>query len=98
MARIELAPEVAEDFDRILDHLATYQIEIPAQRIGEIIAALDVLEQNPLIGRPVAKGSGNWSLGVVREAISRSIVMCLKWTLSLFWRSAVSAKRDTPSV
>jgi toxin ParE1/3/4 len=54
MARIELSPEVAEDFDRILDHLATHQIENPGQRIGEIITALDVLEQNPMIGRPVA--------------------------------------------
>ncbi|MBU6280111.1 MAG: type II toxin-antitoxin system RelE/ParE family toxin [Actinomycetales bacterium] len=63
MARIELAPEVAEDFDRILDHLATYQIENPAQRIGEIIAALDVLEQNPLIGRPVAKGKRELVIG-----------------------------------
>jgi len=63
MARIELAPEVAEDFDRILDHLATYQIEIPAQRIGEIIAALDVLEQNPLIGCPVASGKRELVIG-----------------------------------
>lgn len=55
MTRVELAPEVADDFDRILDHLATFQVENPGQRIGEIITALDVLEQNPLIGRPVAK-------------------------------------------
>lgn len=27
LARIELAPERAEDFDRILDHLATNQVE-----------------------------------------------------------------------
>lgn len=63
MARIELAPEVAEDFDRILDHLATYQVENPGQRIGEIITALDVLEQNPLIGRPVANGKRELVIG-----------------------------------
>lgn len=63
MARIELAPEVAEDFDRILDHLATYQIENRGQRIGEIITALDVLEQNPLIGRPVANGKRELVIG-----------------------------------
>lgn len=56
MSRIELAPDVADDFDRILEHLATYQVENPGQRSGEIITALDVLEQNPLIGRPVANG------------------------------------------
>jgi plasmid stabilization system protein ParE len=63
MASVELAPEIAADFDRILDHLATYQIEIPAQRIGEIIAALDVLEQNPLIGRPMANGKRELVIG-----------------------------------
>lgn len=63
MARIELAPEVAEDFDRILDHLATCQIENPDQRIGEIITALDVLEHNPLIGRPVANGKTELVIG-----------------------------------
>lgn len=63
MARIELAAEVAEDFDRILDHLGTNQIENPGQRIGEIIAALDVLEQNPLIGRPVANGKRELVIG-----------------------------------
>jgi toxin ParE1/3/4 len=63
VARIELAPEVAEDFNRILDHLATYQVENPGQRIGEIITALDVLEQNPLIGRPVANGKRGLVIG-----------------------------------
>lgn len=53
MQRIELAPEVGEDFDRILEHLATHQVEHPTQRIQEIIEALNVLTHNPLIGRPV---------------------------------------------
>lgn len=52
MTRIELAPEVGDDFDRILDHLAKYQVEQPALRIREIIEAFNVLEYNPLIGRP----------------------------------------------
>jgi len=52
--RIELAPEITGDFDRIFDHLAAHEIvDIPA-RIGEIIHAFDVLETNPLIGRPAA--------------------------------------------
>jgi toxin ParE1/3/4 len=53
MTRIELAPEVGNDFDRILDHLAQYQVENPALRIREIIEAFNVLEYNPMIGRPV---------------------------------------------
>lgn len=54
MSRIELAPELVEDFDRILEHLARYGVEDPASRIREIVLAIDVLEHNPLIGRPVA--------------------------------------------
>ncbi|MFZ3035803.1 MAG: type II toxin-antitoxin system RelE/ParE family toxin [Rugosibacter sp.] len=53
MSHIEFAPEVGDDFDRILDHLARYQVENPALRIREIIEALNVLEHNPMIGRPV---------------------------------------------
>lgn len=52
MPRIELAPEVGDDLDRILDYLAQYQVENPAMRIREIIEAFNVLAHNPLIGRP----------------------------------------------
>ena len=53
MSRIELAPQLGDDFDRILDHLARHQAEDPAARIHEIIEAINVLALNPLIGRPV---------------------------------------------
>lgn len=63
MSRIELAPEVAEDFERILDHLATHQVEHPELRIREIIEAFDVLEHNPLIGRPAGNGKRELVIG-----------------------------------
>jgi plasmid stabilization system protein ParE len=53
MARIELAPEIQDDFDRVLDHLSEYAVEDAPGRIREIIQAIDVLEHNPHIGRPV---------------------------------------------
>ena len=53
MSRIELAPELGEDFDRILDHLAKHGVDDPPSRVREIIHAIDVLEHNPFIGRPV---------------------------------------------
>jgi len=53
MARVELAPEVADDFDRILEHLRKYQVEDASSRVHDIIAAISVLERNPFIGRPV---------------------------------------------
>ena len=52
MSRIELAPEVADDFDRILSHLAKHEVADAPSRLQDIIAAIDVLERNPLIGRP----------------------------------------------
>ena len=52
MARIELAPEVADDFDRIIAHLSEHAVKDHAARVNEIIQAINVLELNPLIGRP----------------------------------------------
>ena len=77
MSHIELAPEVGDDFKRILDHLAQYQVENPALRIREIIEAINVLEYNPMIGRPTNNNKrelviGRRSLGYV--AIYRYIV------------------------
>ena len=54
MSRIEVAPEVSNDFDRIFDFLAQHDLEHAAARISEIIQAFNVLETNPLIGRPAA--------------------------------------------
>jgi plasmid stabilization system protein ParE len=53
MSRIELAPEVGDDFDRIFDQLVQHDAVNAPARIREIIQAIAVLEQNPLIGRPV---------------------------------------------
>jgi len=44
MSRVELAPEVSDDFDRILDHLAGHDVENAPARIREIIQAFNVLE------------------------------------------------------
>lgn len=63
MSRVELAPEVREDFDRILDHLDQYQVENPAARIHEIVEAIGVLETNPLIGRPAESGKRELVIG-----------------------------------
>ena len=52
MSRVELAPEVGEDLDRILEHLLQHQVADARSRIEDIIGAIDVLARNPLIGRP----------------------------------------------
>ena len=52
MSRIELAPETADDFDRILKHLEQYEATATAARIEEILHAISVLRYNPLVGHP----------------------------------------------
>lgn len=63
MPRIELAAQVTRDFERILNHLASFGQENATQRLGEIVAALDILDQNPLIGRPVANAKRELVIG-----------------------------------
>ena len=63
MSRIELAPEVAHDFDRILSHLAEYEVEDAPSRLHDIITAIEVLERNPLIGRPGSTGNRELVIG-----------------------------------
>lgn len=53
MSRIEIAPEVADDLERILDHLLQFEIVDARARLGDIFTAIDVLDNNPLIGRIV---------------------------------------------
>jgi plasmid stabilization system protein ParE len=67
VARIQLAPEVGDDIERILDYLAKYQVEDASGRIQEILEAISVLEHNPLIGRPTDTE--------VKEACLRELVI-----------------------
>lgn len=53
MPRIELAREVADDFDRIIDHLIAHESADFNTRINAIMDAISVLETSPLLGRPV---------------------------------------------
>ena len=63
MARIELAPDVSEDFDRILAHLAQFDVANRVTRIDEIIQAINVLVYNPLIGRPAGESMNELVIG-----------------------------------
>jgi toxin ParE1/3/4 len=63
MARIELAPDVSQDLDRIFDHLALHDAGNAPARIREIIQAISVLETNPLIGRPARRRNRELIIG-----------------------------------
>ncbi len=63
MARIEMAPEILDDFDRILEFQEQHGDSNAADRIMEIVHAMDVLGHSPLIGRPVSKGKRELVVG-----------------------------------
>lgn len=63
MARVEMAPEVLDDFDRILEYHAQHKLADGGARLMEIVQAIDVLEHNPLIGRPVLNGKRELVIG-----------------------------------
>lgn len=63
MARVELALELQDDFDRIFDHLSEYAVDDAPGRIREIIQAIDVLQYNPLIGRTASADTRELVIG-----------------------------------
>jgi len=63
VARVELAPEVFDDFDRFFDHMARFKVEDAPGKIGEIVQALQILIHSPLIGRPVRGGRRELVIG-----------------------------------
>lgn len=63
MTRIELAPEVFDDFDRFFDHIAQYDPGSAPERIGAIVDAIQILSQSPHIGRPVQGGKRELVIG-----------------------------------
>ena len=63
VTRIEIAPEVFDDFDRIFDHIARFDVGSAPDRIGEILEAVQILATSPLIGRPVRTGKRELLIG-----------------------------------
>ncbi len=63
MARIELAPEFLDDFDRFIDHLTQFEVEDAPVRIAEIVQAVQILAHSPLIGRKVKGGKRELVIG-----------------------------------
>ena len=63
MTRIELAPEVFDDFDRFFDHIAQHDPDTAPERIGEIVDAIQILTHSPQIGQPVKGGMRELVIG-----------------------------------
>ena len=63
VSAIELSPQVQQDFDRILNHLVEHEVVDMADRVLEIMEAIDILAHHPYIGRPVSKGNRELVIG-----------------------------------
>jgi toxin ParE1/3/4 len=61
--RLELAPEVFDDFDRFFDHMAQFDVTDGPGRIEQIIQSLQILTLSPMIGRPVKGGKRELVIG-----------------------------------
>ena len=63
MSRIVLLPGGGEDFERIRAHLQQHESSDMHDRIAGIVKAIDVLSDNPLIGRELEDGKRELVIG-----------------------------------
>jgi plasmid stabilization system protein ParE len=63
VTRVELAPEVLDDFDRFIAHLSAHEVPDAAERMDDVLDALQVLRRNPLIGRDAGGGKRELVIG-----------------------------------
>lgn len=56
MTRLRLAARIQHDVERIAEHLRQHEVDGIGARLTEMLGALQLLAQHPLIGRPVADG------------------------------------------
>ena len=56
MTRLVLSAQIEADFERIFEFLFEHAPDSSLRRIQEIVAAIDILQTSPKIGRPIALG------------------------------------------
>ena len=93
MARIELAPEVLDDFDCFFDHLTAFEIDDAPERIEQIVLGLQVLTHSPLIGRKLRGGLRELVIGKA----ARGYVALYRYvpTLDIVFVLAIRAQRES---
>lgn len=73
MPRVELGPEVLDDLDRSLEHLAEHEVADTPARISGIVQAIQVLSHGPLFGRQVKGGMRALVIGARGAWLCRAI-------------------------
>lgn len=93
MACIELAPEALDDFDRLLQHLAQFEIEDGLQRVVGVIQSLQVLARSPLVGRPTR--GGKWKLVVGKGLRGYVVLYRFVATVDVVFVLAIRSQRES---
>lgn len=88
MAHIALAPKALADLERLRTFLLETDLSAAEQTVALILSAVAVIEQHPLIGRPVEKGlhelvisrgkSGYIALYRYDEARDRALILTMR--------------------
>lgn len=52
MTRVEFAAGAQLDLERLLEHLLMHGVADAGARIADLVAAIDILQRHPRIGRP----------------------------------------------
>jgi plasmid stabilization system protein ParE len=63
MARLQVSDHVFDDLARIADHLLAHEVVDVDVRLAEILGALAILVEHPLIGRKAAYGRRELVIG-----------------------------------
>lgn len=63
MTRMEMAPEVFDDFDRFFATIAQFDVGSAPERMGKILEAVQILASSPMLGRPVKGGKRELIIG-----------------------------------
>ena len=93
MARIELALEVFDDFDRFFDHVAQFEVIDPPEQIAELVQALQIITHSPLIGRPVKGGKRELVIG--QDSRGSVALYCFVADIDTVFILAVGSQRES---
>ena len=96
VAKLELAPEITEDFDRIFEHFSQYSPDTTLERISEIIDGLGLLTRHPLIGRAINSGLDSGLRELVLGTKNRGYLALYKYSaeLEIVFILAIRSQRE----
>lgn len=92
MTQVQLAPEIQEDIDRILDHLCEHDVRNASERVMEIIEAVEVLHHNPHIGRRVSENLRELVIG--RSSRGYIALYCYVEAIDTVFVLAIRSQRE----